>query len=111
PPRRWLPRPPRPHREADPLGPAGRESQGRHGADQQLCHVPRLLRERPLLLQRKGPLLQRRQDRSRPARGLRRAEGNEPERGREMAGPELGGVIASIAPAYPYEDNSKTATR
>ncbi len=85
PPGTRLPRVPRAHREADDLGAARRRGQHRHRAHREHGDVARRCGERSLLLAPGVAVLRARAHRPRPGRGLRRAQGLERRRGREVA--------------------------
>ena len=76
----------RPHREGDLVQAARRRAQYRRAPDRELCHVARRLGLRPLFQPPGELLFRRRQDRARPGRGLRQAQGLDARANREMAG-------------------------
>ena len=83
-----LPGLPGPYREADAVrAPRGRGA-GRDPAHRIVRDAARRIRVRVLPVEPGQPLLRRRADRSRPARGLRGAQGRPDRRGRAMAGAE-----------------------
>ena len=80
-----LPRLPRAHREADPLGAARRRGQHRHRAHRVDGDVAGRVGLRLVLLPPAVAVLRGRPARPRPGRGLRRAQGLDPRRGRAVA--------------------------
>ncbi len=87
PPGAGLSRPARAQREGDVVQAARCRAQDRGQADRELRHVAGLLRQRLLLLAPRGALFRRRQDRARPGRRLRRAQGLGPRHRRTLARP------------------------
>ncbi len=83
-----LPGMPGAHREADDLAAARRGGQHGHGPDRQHGHVARCLRERAVLLPPSVAVLRRRPARTRPGRGVRRAQGLDRRGGRALARPQ-----------------------
>ena len=88
--RAGLPRVSRPHREGDPVRPAGRGGARRHPPDRELRDAARRRGQRLLLLASRGTVFRRGQDRSRPGRGLCPPEGDGSRGGRALAGAESG---------------------
>ena len=80
-----LSRLPGPHREGCALGAARRGGQHRDRADREHGHVARSGSLRLLLLPSAVAVLRGRADRSRPGRGVRRAQGLDPRRDRALA--------------------------
>ena len=101
PPRPGLPRQPRPHREADPLGPPRRRGQHRHEAHRVDGDVARRLGVGDLLQPPRVPVLRDRAPRPGPGRRLRGAQGLDAGRGGALvvAEPRLrpGGLTAERA--------------
>ena len=86
PPRARLSRAARPHREGDAVRAAGcREHRGRK-THRELCDVAGLVGIRALFQPSRKLLFRRRQDRARPGRGLRRAQGHDGRGDRALAG-------------------------
>ncbi len=85
PPRARLPRVPRAHREADPVGAARRRAEHRHRADRVDGHVARRLGQRLVLLAPAVAVLRRRPARPRPGGVVRRAQGLDARGGRALA--------------------------
>ena len=80
-----VPRQPRPHREAGDLGPARRRDAHGHGADRVDGDDAGCLGVGPLLQPPRVAVLRGRPHRPRPGRGLRRPQGLDARRGREVA--------------------------
>ena len=83
-----LPGLPGPYREADAVRASRGRGAGRDPAHRIMRDAARRIRVRVLPVEPGQPLLRRRADRSRPARGLRGAQGRPDRRGRAMAGAE-----------------------
>ena len=95
PPGARLSRAARSHREGDAVPLARRGEHGRREADRELCDVAGLVGVGALFLASRELLFRRRQDRARPGRGLRRAQGHDGGRDRALAG--AGAELYSLA--------------
>ena len=81
-----LPLATRPHGEGHAVRPAGGGAAHRRQTHRELRHVAGLLGQRPLPRPSRRRLFRRREDRARPGRGLRRAQGHGRGRRRALAG-------------------------
>ena len=76
----------RSYRKGDAVPPARCRKHRRRETHRELCDVAGLVGVRALFQQRRELLFRRRQDRARPGRGLRRAQGHDGRRDRTLAG-------------------------